>query len=333
MTLPPHMDAAAVVARLAAAPREFQAAYLAMYSSWFGGIVTDPGLMLVPLDDHMVHRGDAVFEGFKCVAGAIYNLETHWDRLEVSARAIRLAWPMPRADLTEVVKAVVRAGKDPEALVRVYLSRGPGSFDTNPRSSVAPQAYVVATRGVPPTMQRFPGGVALRTSALPPKPPPYPTIKSCNYLPNALMKLEAVEAGDQYPVGFDARGYLAEGSTENIGVVTPDRRLLFPRPGRILDGTTMRRALALAGTLVAEGVLAKAGVADISRAVLSGAAEVLVCSTTCDIASAVRLDQRAIGAGAPGPVALRLNALLQDDMRSNPALRTPVFEAASGAGA
>jgi len=28
--------------------------YFAMYSSVFGGVVTDPALMVVPLDDHMV---------------------------------------------------------------------------------------------------------------------------------------------------------------------------------------------------------------------------------------------------------------------------------------
>ena len=28
-----------------------------MYSSVLGGIVTKPEMMMVPLDDHMVHRG------------------------------------------------------------------------------------------------------------------------------------------------------------------------------------------------------------------------------------------------------------------------------------
>ena len=33
--------------------------YAAFYSSELGGIVTDPALMVVQLDDHMVHRGHA----------------------------------------------------------------------------------------------------------------------------------------------------------------------------------------------------------------------------------------------------------------------------------
>lgn len=36
--------------------------YLAMFSSVFGGITTDPAVMVIPLDDHMVHRGHGVFD-------------------------------------------------------------------------------------------------------------------------------------------------------------------------------------------------------------------------------------------------------------------------------
>ena len=41
--------------------------YYAFYSSWYGGITKNPHLMLLPSDDHMVHRGDGVFEGIKSV--------------------------------------------------------------------------------------------------------------------------------------------------------------------------------------------------------------------------------------------------------------------------
>lgn len=36
--------------------------YLAMYSSVFGGITTDTAAMVIPMDDHMVHRGHGVFD-------------------------------------------------------------------------------------------------------------------------------------------------------------------------------------------------------------------------------------------------------------------------------
>jgi branched-chain amino acid aminotransferase len=51
----------------------------------------------------------------------------------------------------------------------------------------------------------------------------------------------------------------------------------------------------------------------------------LVVGTTIDVVPAVTLDGRKIGEGKPGPVARALLALLQEDMRSNRSLLTPVF--------
>lgn len=36
--------------------------YPAMYSSVVGGIILDPSMMVIPIDDHMVHRGHGVFD-------------------------------------------------------------------------------------------------------------------------------------------------------------------------------------------------------------------------------------------------------------------------------
>jgi len=33
-----------------------------MYSSLFGGIILDQARMVLPIDDHMVHRGHGVFD-------------------------------------------------------------------------------------------------------------------------------------------------------------------------------------------------------------------------------------------------------------------------------
>ncbi len=43
--------------------------FWAFYSSQLGGIVTDPALMVLPFDDHMVHRGHGVFDSLSA-AGA-----------------------------------------------------------------------------------------------------------------------------------------------------------------------------------------------------------------------------------------------------------------------
>jgi len=57
---------------------------LAFYSSVLGGIVTDPALMVLPIDDHMAHRGHAVFDTANVVSqGRVYGLDMHLDRLLV----------------------------------------------------------------------------------------------------------------------------------------------------------------------------------------------------------------------------------------------------------
>ena len=62
----------------------------AFYSSQLGGIVTDPALMLIPFDDHMVHRGHGIFDTAGLVNGRIYDLEAHLDRF-LRSRDLRTA--------------------------------------------------------------------------------------------------------------------------------------------------------------------------------------------------------------------------------------------------
>jgi 4-amino-4-deoxychorismate lyase len=65
MTAPqkiPVLDSNVLIARLRDAARAKSGKLFAMYSSLVGGIITDPALMVLPLDDHMVHRGHGVFD-------------------------------------------------------------------------------------------------------------------------------------------------------------------------------------------------------------------------------------------------------------------------------
>ena len=296
-----------------------------MYAGDLEGIVTDPRLMLVPVDDHLVHRGDGIFETAKCVGGNIYNLAAHLDRLEHSAASIHLAPPMDRATLTDIIVQTVRAGGRRDCLIRVLLSRGPGSLGINPFDCPRAGLYVIAYAGHPPFLQAHPAGARIITSRVPVKPPFLAIIKTVNYLPNALMKREAAQAGVDFAVNFDEAGHLAEGATENIGLITPEGLLRLPKSDRILAGTTMNRVADLAAALVRRGVLAGVERADITRAEGYAAREVLIFGTTPDVAPVVEWDGRKIGAGGPGPVALALNALLERDIRENTAHQTPVW--------
>lgn len=316
-------DFPAYLDRLAGA---YQSSYLAMYSSVYEGIVTDPRLMLLPIDDHMVHRGDGVFEAMKCVDGAIYNLDAHLDRLDRSAGGTGLALPVSREQLVAVLRSTVQAGGERDAVVRLFVSRGPGSFGVNPYETIGSQLYVVVTRKAVPFMEKHPDGATLKTSSVPVKAPQFAEIKNCNYLPNVLMSKEARDHDVDFVAGFDERGLLTEGATENIGVITRDAELLFPKVHGLLRGTTMIRLAELASALRDTGELKAIDFRDIAREDILQAAEVLIVGTTRDVTSVREYDGCPVGDGRPGPLAPKLNTLLQDDMRSNSAMRTEMFE-------
>ena len=122
--------------------RPWQDNYLAMYSTLWQGVVTDPHLMMVPMDDHLVHRGDGVFDVIRCVEGKIYQLEAHLQRLEGSAKAIALPMPTRYNQVREIVKALIVMCGVKDCIIRIILSRGPGGFSTNPFECPSSQMYI-----------------------------------------------------------------------------------------------------------------------------------------------------------------------------------------------
>jgi len=299
--------------------------YYAMYSSVYGGIVTDPVLMMVPVDDHLVHRGDGAFETLKCVDGGIYNLAAHLDRLETSARLLSLPLPGSREMMTEAALETVRAGRHRDCLIRILVSRGPGGLGVNPYESVGSQLYIVSAAMRPVSRDKAERGVKARLSSIPVKPGFFANIKSCNYLPNALMKKEAVDAGVDFVVSLDEDDCLAEGPAESIAIVTAQGELRFPAPGRVLPGTTLHRTAQLAEVLVSEGLLRSVAEGRIAREELFRAREVLVVGTTPDVLAVTEFEGRPVGGGKPGPVSKRLLQLLEHEIRFDPAFRTMVF--------
>jgi 4-amino-4-deoxychorismate lyase len=311
----PLLSSADILKKLDLVHYAQKSTYFAMYSSWYGGIVRDPSLMLVPIDDHLVHRGDGVFEAMKFVHGKVYLLNAHLDRLESSAAQLSLSWPFPRSELVNIIHETLAASGATEAYVRIFMSRGPGGFSTNPYDSVGTQIYVVVTQFKPLPEEKYLHGVRTGKSLVPPKDPWFATIKSCNYLHNVMMKKEAVDRGLDFTLGFDAAGVLTEGSTENIMLVDGAGFLVRPRLHQILKGTTMMRALHLAQDLVAQKVVRGVTEKDLTEADLRGAREAMMVGTTLDVLPVTEFEGAAIGDGKPGFVAQTLRRLIDEDSR------------------
>jgi branched-chain amino acid aminotransferase len=300
--------------------------YFAMYSSVLRGVVSHPFLMTVPVDDHMVHRGDGVFETIKCVNGSMYGLERHLDRLERSARALYLQLPSSRAEIRDILCETIRIGGRRDCLVRLLLSRGPGGFTVNPYECPRPQMYVIASRLHVPTEEEYGRGVSLKSSGVPPKKPYFATVKSCNYLQNVLMKKEAVDANVDFTVALDEQGFMAEGASENMAIITRDRVMKLPSFARILKGTTVMRALEMAEEPAAQKVIAGIAFGDITLGEAYSSEEILILGTSFNVLAAVRFDGQPVGTGMPGPVFWFLYERFKQDVLGNPAMLTAAFQ-------
>jgi len=225
---------------------------LAMYSSEWEAIVTDPACMRIRVDDHLVHRGDGVFETLLCEEGAVYNLEAHLERLYRSAETLGLAFQMSKEVLTEILIDTFSAAGLPRSLGRILLGRGPGGFGVDPAQSTGASLTVVVYEAPPPFMEAHPEGATAILSRIPPKSGGLAGVKTCNYIPNALMKAEANRAGVHFALGVDAEGFLSESFTENLAVIDEEGRLVTPPPLHHLAGTTLERVKSLA---TQEGVI------------------------------------------------------------------------------
>ena len=292
--------------------------YYAMYSSEWDAIVTDASCMRVPVDDHLVHRGDGVFETLLCEEGALYNLGAHLERLQRSAAFIGMELPLDLERIAEVAVDLFRVAGRRRALARVLAGRGAGGFSVDPSEPDRASLYVVVYEAPAPFMERVPEGARAVLSRIPPKPAGLATVKTCNYLPNALMKAEANAAGAHFALGVDAEGDLTESFTENLAVVDEDGRLATPPPTCHLPGTTLARVRELAGELGVESVERRLRPEDLFRS-----REVWLVGTTAYVTRVVSLDGKPL---PTGPLAEELGRALRRDIASTAAFRTPVFD-------
>ena len=304
--------------------RPWQTDYLVMYSSQWRGYVTDPDLMMIPIDDHLAHRGDGVFDVTRCLKGNMYQLEAHLERLEDSAHAVSLKPPPDYSRVRELIETLVIKGNEEDCLIRVLLSRGPGSFSANPFDCPESQMYINVLRYHRPPADYYSKGIPVVTSLVPVKKSFFAKIKSCNYLPNVLMKREAVMKGCQYAIALDEEGYLTEGSTENMAVLSPEGVLKFPGFEKTLAGITAKRVFELAETTIATGLLKEVKFDRISQQEAYNSSEIILMGTSINIIPVVNYDGKPIGTGRPGPVYERLSDLFQKDMLENKALHTKI---------
>lgn len=292
-----------------------QQPYPAMYSSIFGGIILDPAMMVIPIDDHMVHRGHGVFDTAIIFDGYLYELDVHLDRFLRSASKAKISSPFPRSTLRSILIQLTAISQCKKGTVRYWLSAGPGDFLLSPSGCPTPAFYaVVINEGFSQCKE----GVKVITSTIPMKSPLFATMKNVNYLPNVLSKMEAEEKGAFASIWVDEEGYIAEGPNVNVAFVTHDKELILPCFDKILGGCTAKRLLELAPRLVEQGRLKGVKTGNLTVEEAKGAAEMMYVGSTLPLLPIVSWDEQPIGDGNVGELTLALSDLIWDDMVAGP---------------
>ncbi len=316
MNVTPTFSVDVAIARLRAAIHTKAGNFYAMYSSILGGIVTDPALMVLPLDDHMVHRGHAVFDTATLTHGMLYQVDPHLDRLLRSAELACIPLPFPRERLRQIILDTAAASRKREGSVRYWLSAGPGGYGLGPGECVGSSFYVIVFKQETYPESYYTEGVKVVTSHVPIKPPFFARTKSTNYLPNVLVVLEAKDRGADNGVFIDQRGLVAESSNMNVAFVTKDWVFRHPPFDAILSGITIQRVLEFAERLVQRGELKEVRLADIPLSEGRQAAEMMLIGSSIKVAPVVQWDGQPIGDGKPGPITRKLLEMWHEDTQS-----------------
>jgi branched-chain amino acid aminotransferase len=192
----------------------------------------------------------------------------------------------------------------PEAFARILLTRGIGEMSYDPWKSPHPSLVVIVKELVPPPASAYERGVAVALVSVVRNHPASvdPRIKSNNLLNNALAMQEALRRGPYFEAILrNYRGELAECSQSNLFLVRDGAARTPALDAGLLAGITrefVEEVAVEAGIPMADAVLHDDD--------LFGADEAFLTSTSKEIVPIVRVDDRVIGSGQPGPITLRL---------------------------
>jgi len=124
-----------------------------------------------------------------------------------------------------------------------------------------------------------------------------PRIKSLNYLNNILAKIEGLKAGCVEALMLNHKGEVAECTGDNIFIVRGKELATPPCEAGILEGVTREAVMELgnqAGLTVREVALTRHDVYVADECFLTG--------TAAEVVPVVKVDNRVLGQGTPGPV-------------------------------
>jgi branched-chain amino acid aminotransferase len=283
---------------------------------------------------HVAHYASSVFEGIRCYdtrrGPAIFRLEPHMDRLMLSAKVYRMELPFTRQQIRDACVETVAVNDLKECYLRPLIYRGYENLGVNPFGNPVDVAIAAFPWGKYLGDDALNKGVAAKVSSwqrMAPNTMPAMAKASSNYMNSQLMKMEALVDGYAEAIALDVRGYVSEGSGQNIYAVVNGELWTPTLASSILAGITRDSVMILArelGYTVREEV--------IPREQLYAADELFYCGTAVEVTPITSVDRIAVGNGTRGPVTKAIQDAFFAIVRGETADRHGWLTPVSGAG-
>jgi branched-chain amino acid aminotransferase len=261
---------------------------------------------------HGLHYGTGVFEGIRAYetesGTAIFRHADHLDRLAKSAALYDLPLPYQLETLREATHELIRRNELRSCYIRPLAFRGYGEMGLYATSAPVETMIAVWSWGAYLGEEGKREGVRAKVSSWRRISPDslIPHAKaSGQYLNSVLAKAETAKAGYEEAILLDQRGFVCEGSGENVFVVRDGTIVTPPHTASILDGISRRSVIQIARDL-GYAVVER----DIARAELYLAEEVFVTGTAAELVPVREIDDHPLG--PPGEITRHLQGRFED---------------------
>jgi branched-chain amino acid aminotransferase len=271
---------------------------------YVNGKITAANDAVIPVYDHGFLFGEGVYETLRTYNRVPFLYEQHCRRMRASAGYLSLDVPCTDDQLRGWIEdTVAAAGELREAYIRVLLTRGVGELSYDPTATPAPSLVIIVKPFEEPPARVFTDGIRISLVSILRNHPGSvnPIIKSNNLLNNALAMQEALRRGGEEGLMCNYRGELSECAQSNFFMVRDGVALTPKSEAGLLEGVTRAFLFEVGrqiGVPVEETTLFPADLDTAQEAFLTG--------STRELSPVVRVDDRMIGTGRPGPVTLRL---------------------------
>ncbi len=272
---------------------------------WLDGELVDKADAKISVFDHGLLYGDGIFEGIRMYNGRVFRLEEHIDRLFDSAKAVLLDLPWTHEEICQATVDTIKANELRDGYVRLVITRGTGGLGLNPYLCEKPSMFIIAASIKLYPEDNYTNGLELITcSTRRPTPASLsPQVKSLNYLNNVMAKIECIQAGVMEGIMLNEQGLVAECTGDNVFIVKKGTVYTPPISDGSLDGITRQVIFQLCSEL---GISIKEQ--SMSRYDIYTADEAFLTGTAAEVIPFIKLDQRLIGNGKPGPTSIKLIA-------------------------